>query len=109
MLDQFGHRLVERGYDIIPILPGKKRPPGNDWQKIQSTPELVTSWIDQMPQFGIGVLASTTCAVDIDCRDKAVNNKLLHWLKNNVGWLPSESARTLSALCRSRTSNGSRR
>ena len=38
-----------------------------------------------MPQFGIGVLASTTCAVDIDCRDKAVNNKLLHWLKNNVG------------------------
>jgi len=85
MLDQFGHRLVERGYNIIPILPGKKRPPGNDWQKIQSTPELVTSWIDEMPQFGIGVLASTTCAVDIDCRDKAVNNKLLHWLKNNVG------------------------
>jgi hypothetical protein len=63
--------LVERGYNIIPILPGKKRPPGNDWQKIQSTPELVTSWIDEMPQFGIGVLASTTCAVDIDCRDKA--------------------------------------
>lgn len=85
MLDQFGHRLVERGYNIIPILPGKKRPPGNDWQKIQSTSELVTSWIDEMPQFGIGVLASTTCAVDIDCRDKAVNNKLLHWLKNNVG------------------------
>jgi len=85
MLDQYGHRLVERGYNIIPILPGKKRPPGDDWQKIQSTPELVTSWIETMPQFGIGVLGSTTCAVDIDCRDKAVNNKLLHWLKNNVG------------------------
>jgi hypothetical protein len=81
MLDQFGHRLVERGYNIIPILPGKKRPPGNDWQKIQSTPELVTSWIDEMPQFGIGVLASTTCAL----------------------------VRTPSALCRSRTSSGSRR
>ena len=85
MLDQFGHRLVERGYKIIPILPGKKRPPGNDWQKIESTPELVTDWIAEMPQFGIGVLASTTCAVDIDCRDKAVNNRLLHWLKDNVG------------------------
>lgn len=88
MIDQYGHRLVERGYEIIPILAGKKRPHGNDWQKIKSSPELVTKWIDEMPQFGIGILAKSTSAVDIDCLDKSVNNRLLHWLKNNVGLGP---------------------
>lgn len=85
MIEQFGHRLVERGYKIVPLLAGKKRPPGNGWQKIDSTPELVAGWIEQNPDFGIGVLCKTTCAVDMDCRDKALNNKMLHWLKDNVG------------------------
>ena len=63
-----------------------------------------------MPQFGIGVLASTTCAVDIDCRDKAVNNKLLHWLKNNVGLGAIRIGENpSSALSRSRTSSSLRR
>lgn len=85
MIDQYGHRLVERGYKIIPLLKAKKRPPGSGWQNIDSTPEMVTQWIGEMPEFGIGVLCSKTAAVDMDCRDKSVNNKLLHWLKNNVG------------------------
>ena len=85
MIDQYGHRLVERGYQIIPILKGKKRPPATGWQNIVSSPELVTQWVEEMPEFGVGVLASTTCAVDIDCRDKSLNNRLLHWLKDNVG------------------------
>ena len=85
MIDQYGHRLVERGYKIIPLLKAKKRPPGSGWQNIDSTPELVSQWIGEMPEFGIGVLCSKTAAVDMDCRDKSVNNKLLHWLKNNVG------------------------
>ena len=88
MIDSYGHRLVERGYEIIPILKGKKRPPGTGWQNIVSTPEMVTKWVEEMPEFGIGVLASTTCAVDIDCLDKSVNNRLLHWLKNNIGLGP---------------------
>lgn len=85
MIDQFGHRMVERGYNIIPTLPAKKRPSGLGWQKIQSTPELVQDWITEMPEFGIGVLCDTTAAVDIDCHNKALNNRLLHWLKDNVG------------------------
>jgi hypothetical protein len=88
MIDEYGHRLVERGYQIIPLLKGKKRPPGTGWQNIVSTSELVTQWSAEMPEFGIGILASTTCAVDIDCLDKAVNNRLLHWLKNNNGLGP---------------------
>jgi len=85
MINQYGHRLVERGYNIVPLLAGKKRPPGKDWQKIVSTPEMVAGWIEQNAEFGIGVLCATTCAVDMDCRDKALNNKMLHWLKDNVG------------------------
>jgi len=87
MMNQFGHRLVERGYKIIPLLAGKKNPPASakNWQKLESTPELVAGWIEQNPDFGIGVLCATTCAVDMDCRDKALNNKMLHWLKDNVG------------------------
>ncbi len=88
MIEQYGHRLVERGYDIVPLLQGKKRPPGNQWQKIQSTPELVREWVNTNPDFGIGVLCAKTSGVDIDCRDAAMNYKLLKWLDSNVGKAP---------------------
>ena len=90
MIEEYGHRLVERGYQIIPLLAGKKNPPSSakKWQKIESNPELVKEWIDLDSSFGVGVLCKTTAAVDIDCRNAELNYRLLRWLSANVGDSP---------------------
>lgn len=85
-LEQHGHDLVDKGYEIVPIKKGKKFPTISGWQDIRATGEDVDRWLaNGHAEGGIGILCRQTVAVDIDCLDKAMNHRLLHWLDENVG------------------------
>jgi hypothetical protein len=85
-LKEFGHRLVDQGYEIVPLKKGKKFPMVAGWQEIRATHADVDSWLSNgHADGGVGVLCRNTIAVDIDCQDAKVNYDLLHWLKTNVG------------------------
>ena len=85
-LKEFGHRLVDQGYEIVPLKKGKKFPMITGWQDIRATHEDVDKWLGNgHADGGVGVLCRSTIAVDIDCLDAKVNYDLLHWLKANVG------------------------
>jgi len=85
-LKEHGHDLVSKGYEIVPIKKGKKFPTISGWQDIRSTNDDVDAWLGNgHAEGGIGILCRKTIAVDIDCLDKAMNHRLLHWLDENVG------------------------
>ena len=85
-LKQYGHQLVDRGYEIVPIKKGKKAPMISGWQDIRATHADVDKWLSNgHADGGVGVLCRKTVAVDIDCLDAKVNYDLLHWLNTNIG------------------------
>lgn len=88
-LKDYGHNLVELGYEIVPIRKGKKFPTLQGWQDIRATKKDVDVWLGNgHADGGVGVLCRKTVAVDIDCLDKAINMRLLHWLDENIGKSP---------------------
>ena len=85
-LKEHGHQLVDRGYEIVPIMKGKKAPMIKGWQDIRATHDDVDKWLSNGHRDGgVGVLCRNTVAVDIDCLDAPLNHKLLTWLDENVG------------------------
>ena len=85
-LQEYGHKLVDNGYEIVPIMKGKKSPMLKGWQDVRATHGDVDKWLGNgHADGGVGVLCRNTIAVDIDCLDAALNHKLLHWLEANVG------------------------
>lgn len=62
--------LVKRGYRIIPIPHGQKRPAFSGWQTLVATPEMVRQWgANGYADGNIGVLTQHTPAVDLDILD----------------------------------------
>ena len=85
-LEDYGHKLVDNGYKIVPIKKGFKAPMLSGWQNFDSSHEMVDQWLaNGHKDGGVGVLCSSTVACDIDCYDKAVNRKMWEWLRKNVG------------------------
>lgn len=88
-LKEYGHRLVDQGYEIVPIMKSKKAPMISGWQDIRATHNDVDTWLNNgHADGGVGVLCRNTVAVDIDCYDKDKNKKLVMWLEENVGRSP---------------------
>lgn len=85
-LKTYGHKLLDGGYEIVPIKPGAKAPSLPGWQNIRATHEDVDRWAGNGHRDGgIGVLCRNVVAIDIDCYTGSLNHMLLDWLKANVG------------------------
>jgi putative DNA primase/helicase len=83
--------LLKLGYEPIPILSGRKRPPMNGWQDVRiSTPpdeDVITPWADIYPgALSTGIRTRYTPGFDIDIRDQDVADQveqaLLHMIPN---------------------------
>lgn len=79
-MEQYGAKLVDAGYRIIPIMPGTKRPGRYDgnkwgdlarWTEIDAQPFHVDIW-SKWPGCGVGILTGNVVAVDIDVLDQQV-------------------------------------
>lgn len=77
---EYGEKLVDAGYYIIPIMPNTKRPGRFDgdkwaelprWTTIESTQTHTNIW-SKWPGCGIGILTGKVVAIDIDVLDPSV-------------------------------------
>lgn len=76
-LEEFGVQVARNGYEVIPIIPGEKRPYGKSWQTYDGSVEGVRDWIKAgKGSFGIGIKTRYTPAVDIDVLDLPMVEKL---------------------------------
>ena len=87
MLSKYGTSLAQAGYNIIPIQPGYKYPKDiPNWQRTKSKQSHIKSWIDYgRGNYGIGILAETTHAVDLDITNENVLESLRDYCIERVG------------------------
>lgn len=88
-LSVFGKKLIENGYNIIPIPTGSKSPGFSGWEKTKSTPNLLKEWLlNGHDNSGVGILTKFTPAIDLDILDKEVAELMEQWCFENIGVTP---------------------
>lgn len=92
-MEQFGSKLVDAGYRIIPIMPGTKRPGRFDgtkwnelprWNEIHAQSGHVDVW-SKWPGCGVGILTGEVIAIDIDILDQEVAIKVGNVFQEHLG------------------------
>lgn len=70
-LERYGEKLIDNGYNIVPIPAGKKGPVEDDWQKKIATKSMLNDWLGAgKGAQGVGILTKNNPAVDIDVSDE---------------------------------------
>lgn len=88
-LAKHGEALIDQGYTVVPIQPGKKAPGFDGWQKAKASKDQLRAWLGEgFKNAGVGILTKYTCAIDIDCRDEAAALKFEKWCLENIGPAP---------------------
>jgi len=74
---EHGERLVELGYRIVPLPPGEKGPNRKGWPRFELTAQSVRKMAaNGSAHDGIGILAATTPAIDVDILDEEVAQQM---------------------------------
>ena len=74
---EHGERLVELGYRIVPLPLGEKGPNRKGWPKFELTAQSVRKMAaNGSAHDGIGILAATTPAIDVDILDEEVAQQM---------------------------------
>lgn len=85
-MEEFGVRIAENGYEVIPIRPGEKRPFGKEWEKYDGSPKGAKKWTAEgKGNFGVGIKSKHAPAVDLDIRDQEVVDRLRKFTFDLVG------------------------
>lgn len=85
-LSQYGQRLLDNGYHIVPIRVGGKAPGFDGWEKSRATKDQLKDWLENgHRQAGVGILTKNTPAIDIDIRDEKVANLMDTYVRKHLG------------------------
>lgn len=104
-LAKYGPALLDQGYTVVPIQPGKKAPGFDGWQKAKPSKDQINAWLkDGFQNAGVGILTKWTCAIDIDCHDEETALKFDRWCQENIGKAPLRIGRAPKRLLLYRTS-----
>ena len=68
--------LFDKGYNIVPVLPGQKRMQLKNWTSITRDRVQVENWIATMPGHNVGTLTKDTPFIDIDITDSVITSKI---------------------------------
>lgn len=103
-LAQHGTALIQNGYSIIPIPPGKKAPGFEGWQNTKATPNMVKEWVDNGHRdSGVGILTKNNPVIDLDILDPEVAKMMEDWCLLNIGDAPVRVGRAPKRLLVYRT------
>ena len=89
LFQKHGRALLSKGYLIVPIREGHKRPAISGWESAR----LGAGDLGRYPGCGVGVLtgqgANPVCAFDVDCLNVDVVDEFIEWCTLNIGFAPS--------------------
>lgn len=97
-----GAKLIDNGYDIIPIRRGSKAPPFDKWSEVRADRKLLRAWLDGSAKVvvggekraykgerdGVGLLTYRTPGVDLDIRDAEMSRKMREFVELLFGEAP---------------------
>lgn len=101
-LAKYGGRLIDKGYEIIPIRRGSKAPPFDKWSDVRADRKLLQSWLDGTATVtvgehkrkydgsrdGVGILTRKTPAADLDIPDADMAKRMEDFITENFGFAP---------------------
>lgn len=103
-LAMHGKALIDNGYKIIPIPPGKKAPGYDGWQRTDATQKQLTDWLSNgHTDHGIGILTCNTPAIDLDISDADILKKMQDWCEMNIAMAPVRIGRSPRSMMLFRT------
>ena len=84
-LHQHGSKLIDNGYNIVPIQVGKKAPGFDGWQKSRSSKAQLKEWLENGHRnSGVGIVTKHTPAIDIDVLDDDIAKRVGQWISENI-------------------------
>ena len=83
------HRLLDNGYEPIPVRPGTKRPSINEWTTVDITDERIFDDMgDRYSDHQIGLRLGDVVAIDIDCLDESLASQITQICLDKLGDSP---------------------
>lgn len=81
-----GAKLLNNGYQIVPIRQGGKSPDFEGWAKAKASKAQLQEWLEGGHRnAGVGILTKFTPAVDLDIRDPEVAALMVKYVKEKMG------------------------
>lgn len=86
-LKEYGHKVLDNGYEVVPITPGTKFPNFETWK---SMPEITHTDIDKWQsnghaKDGIGIRAKFTPLLDVDVKDDDAREAMVKFAEDTIG------------------------
>lgn len=79
--------LLDNGYNVVPVLPGKKAVVIDGWSTLKVTPALIKQWgANGYANGNIGIVTAKTPAIDLDIYDADVAEKMERWCLENISY-----------------------
>ena len=83
-------KLLDAGYEVLPIVPNQKRPDISNWTKLNfRDPSVVGQYLRKCPNYGIGVKTGDTVVIDIDCPREDIAIEFQNYCLSKIGDAPS--------------------
>ena len=83
------HRLLDNGYEPIPVWPGTKRPSINEWTTVDITDERIFDDMgNRYSDHQIGLRLGDVVAIDIDCLDESLASQITQICLDKLGDSP---------------------
>src|SRR5689334_1850604 len=89
-LKKYGHRVLENGFEVVPITPGTKFPNFDTWRSLPNiTHKRIDGWLaNGHAKDGIGIRAAKTPLLDLDCPHGGVRRKTIQFALDTIGYGP---------------------
>lgn len=78
-------RLLDNGYEPLPIRPGQKRPAPRQWTSLPIDEPQVEAWARQYPDHGVGLRTGALVGVDIDLLDPDLAWQVMQLATDRLG------------------------
>ena len=78
-------RLLDNGYEPLPILQGTKKPAPKRWTSLTIDPAQVAAWSRRFPGCGIGLRTGALVGVDIDLLDPDLAHRVASLVQARLG------------------------
>jgi replicative DNA helicase len=83
------HYYASRGWRVVPIVPGEKRPAINDWvERATTDPEIIAEWWTEHPDRGVGIVTGERSNLFVLDVDGDIGRDALADLEHEHGALP---------------------
>ncbi|NGQ93296.1 bifunctional DNA primase/polymerase [Rhodobacter sp. HX-7-19] len=78
-------KLLDNGYEPLPLVPGTKRPCVKAWQQISIGEAQVRSWVRTFPNAGVGLRTGNLVGIDIDVLDPDIAHQMGRIVEDRFG------------------------